>query len=189
MNKSLVWKIFPKLETQRLLLNKIEPRHAPDLLAFWGDDAVTEYTDFESYSSMAKIEEIIHGIRSYFEKQGGIRFGIFLKDGGKLIGTCGFNSWVTERGNRGEIGYDLHQNYWRQGYMYEALKEILQYGFQEMKLHRIEADVDPHNVASQKLLEKIGFTKEGCLRDVGYWKGQYWTNWIYGILENEFQQE
>lgn len=186
MDKNEVWKSFPELETPRLYLKKMNLEQAQDLLEFWGDDEVTRYTDFESFKDVQKAEEIISWVNSRFLEQNGIRWGIYLKESSKLIGTCGFNSWITDRGNKSVIGYDLHRSYWGKGYMYEALRVMIPYGFQEMKLHRIEADVDPANIGSQKLLEKLHFTKEGCLRDNGYWKGQYWTTLIYGLLENEF---
>ena len=189
MDKALLWKTFPELETPRLILKKIEIQHATELLAFWGDDSVTKYTDFDSFTSLATLEEFIPRIQARFDNQNGIRWGIFLKENMTLIGTCGFNTWVIQRGNKAEIGYDLHPNYWRQGIMHEAVFEMLKYGFDIMQLHRIVADVNPNNIGSQKLLEKLNFTKEGCLREDGYWKGQYWTTLIYGLLENEFQQE
>ncbi|WP_371805005.1 GNAT family N-acetyltransferase [Candidatus Lokiarchaeum ossiferum] len=186
MDKNALWNSFPELETPRLWLKKMSRKHANELMEFWGDDEVTRYTDFNSFKEIQKIEKTINWVNSRFKDKYGIRWGIFLKENSKLIGTCGFNSWITDRGNKSEIGYDLHRKYWRKGYMFESLYKMITYGFQEMKLHRIEADVDPNNMGSQKLLEKLHFTKEGCLRDNGYWKGQYWTTLIYGLLEKEF---
>ncbi|QEE17222.1 GNAT family N-acetyltransferase [Promethearchaeum syntrophicum] len=186
IDKSLFWKTFPELTTPRLELKQITSDHAQDLLAFWGEDTVTQYTDFESFKSINKIQDVINWIQSRFEEKNGIRWGIFLKTNGKMIGTCGFNSWITKRGNKSEIGYDLHPKYWRRGIMYEALTHMITYGFQTMKLHRIEAHVDPDNMGSQKILEKLQFTKEGCLRENGFWKGRYWTNIVFGLLEPEF---
>jgi len=186
MDKSTVWNRFPELETKRLTLKKIESKHAKELITFWGDENVTKYTDFESFTSLSNIEDVIQWMGSKFSELSGIRWGIFLKKKSKLIGTCGFNSWIINKSNKGEIGYDLHPKYWNQGIMSESLKEILKYGFNEMKLHRIEAFIDPNNITSQKLLEKLKFTKEGCLRDNNYWKGKFQTVLIYSLLQNDY---
>ncbi len=184
-DKSSIWNTFPILESPRLILREMDPViDTPDILKFWGDPIVCQYTDF-LFLTKDIIKEVLHHIHKGFQKKERIRWGITLKSSNIVIGTIGFNSWLTDRGMRGEIGYDLHQDYWRQGIMSEALKLVLTHGFQEMRLHRIEAMVDPDNVASASLLKKNGFRYEGILRDYEYFKDAYHSCACYAILSND----
>jgi ribosomal-protein-alanine N-acetyltransferase len=85
-----------------------------------------------------------------------------------------------------ETGYELHREYWRQGIMTEAMSVILTYGFTELGLHRIEADIDPRNTRSMSLLLKLGFTYEGNLRQRYFFRGQFEDEHYYGLLKDEW---
>lgn len=101
-----------------------------------------------------------------------------------IIGTIGFHAWSPNH-KRAEIGYEIHPDHWRNGYALEALSKILSYGFDDMSLTRIGAIVFVDNVASSKLLTKVGFQKEGVLRDYMYQNNKAHDTFIYSILKNE----
>ena len=92
-----------------------------------------------------------------------MRWGIVLKETGKLIGTCGFHA-ISDYDKRMEIGYDLNRNYWGKKVMKEALSMIIRFAFDNSDVNRIEAFVEPPNTASHMLLERLGFVMEGTLR-------------------------
>lgn len=187
MNDSLVklWQKFPILESDNLILRKMENSlDVTDLYQFWSDPIVCQYTDFIC-NTKDEIMHILNVLTKRFEKKQGIRWGITKKPDTTIIGTIGFNTWDKERNNKSEIGYDLHHGYWRRGIMSEALQMILKYGFTKMKLHRIEALIDPLNQNSWGLLVKNGFTFEGILRDYEFFKNKFHDCAIFSILETE----
>lgn len=174
---------FPEIETERLILREIMPEDAPAIFAIFGDDAVTRYYDLETYTNQTQAEELIDFFDESFELERAIRWGIERKADGRLMGTCGY---VWLRRFRGEIGYDLAQAYWRQGYMAEALSGILEFGFDPLGLNRIEALTMTENQASAGLLHKLGFQQEGILRQHDYFKGAFHDMRLFSILAHEF---
>ncbi|MCV2504066.1 MAG: GNAT family N-acetyltransferase, partial [Neisseriaceae bacterium] len=117
-----------------------------------------------------------------------IRWGIVLKENNQVIGTCGYHNFQEEH-SRAEIGYDLNPDYWQKGYMTEAITAIQKYGFKKLKLHRIEAFIFPDNLASRKLLEKVGLQSEGVLRDYFFEKGRFVDGEIFSILIREWKKK
>jgi ribosomal-protein-alanine N-acetyltransferase len=111
---------------------------------------------------------------------------LFEKSTSLYVGNCGFHTWCPEH-YRAEIGYDMiddmHKN---KGYMTEALCTIIAYGFNEMKLNRIEALIGPNNIPSLKLLQKFGFTKEGYLREHYCKNGEIQDSIFYALLKSEY---
>jgi len=174
---------FPEYETERLILRQIVPADAPSILAIFADEAVTKYYDLYTFTRLDEAVELIEFFSESYRAERQIRWGIVRKEDNQLIGTCGFVGLHT---HRGEIGYDLARAYWRQGYMTEALEVLLEVGYDEMQLHRIEALVMPENIASAGLLRKRGFTDEGLLRDYDFFKDAYQDLRSFALLEGEF---
>lgn len=103
-----------------------------------------------------------------------------------IFGWCGFHTWYTDHG-RAEIGYGITKSeYLNQGFMSEAIHTVLQYGFEKMQLNRVEAFIAPNNIPSIKLVEKMGFTKEGQLRAHYLYKGRLEDSLVYSLLKEEF---
>lgn len=98
------------------------------------------------------------------EDQTGRRWEITLKTEDTVIGSCGYFNYKLQH-RRAEIGYELSREYWAKGIASEAVQAILNYGFEQVRLHRIEALIDPPNKTSLKLVERLGFKKEGLLID------------------------
>lgn len=111
--------------------------------------------DLDSFQTVEQAGALIRLWNQRFEDGQGIRWGIALKEDDRLIGTCGFHEWKKAH-YKAEIGYELSPEYWRNGMMTEAIGAILEFGFRVWGLNRIEAFIDPRNVASRKLLEKLG---------------------------------
>jgi ribosomal-protein-alanine N-acetyltransferase len=107
-----------------------------------------------------------------FNEKRGIRWGMTLKGDHKVIGSCVFYNMVTEH-YRTDIGFVLNRDFWGQGIAQEALKAVITYGFQNLNINRIEAVIEPPNIASQKLVERLGFVREGLLRSYEYFDGKF----------------
>jgi ribosomal-protein-alanine N-acetyltransferase len=177
---------FPELSTERLILRKMTEKDAKALFQIWSDDEVTKYMNMNSFMNIDQTLYMVDFLNNLFKKKEGIRWGIFRKNDDTLIGTCGFNTWI-KRSSRGEIGYELGQKYWGNGYATEALKEVIRFGFEETLLNRVEAFVVPEASRSIKVLEKLGFKKEGTLREYGFWSNRYWDEYIYSLLRKDWK--
>jgi ribosomal-protein-alanine N-acetyltransferase len=180
-------KSFPQLETERLILRKLKPEDSRDLFHYFSKDEVTKYYDLESFVEVRQAEELIDNWNNRFEELKGIRWAITIRSEERVIGTCGFHNWSKEH-FKVEIGYELAPEYWRQGIMTEVLNEIIQYGFIDLGLNRIEALIDPDNISSRKLLEKVGLHEEGYLKDYFYEKNQFVDAVIFAILKKEYKK-
>lgn len=178
---------FPTLTTNRLILREILLEDAPDVFIIRGDYQVTRYNTGPAYSSVDQARRLIQSIRDGYVTRDELRWGITLKGGdNRVIGMVGFNYWNrTDR--RASIGYDLARAYWRQGIMSEALRPVLRFGFTDLNLHRIEANVTEGNTASARTLLKMGFQQEGVWRERIYLRGRFHDMLQFGLLRREFE--
>lgn len=159
--------MFPKLDTERLVLREILPSDVEAIYSIFSNEGVTKYYGLNTFKKMEQAEKLIQAFTSNFQSEKGIRWGIERKGVPGLIGTVGFNSW-SKAHRRAEVGYEIHPDFWRNGYASEAVAEIVEHGFQEMELTRIGAIVFVENNGSSQLLMKHGFEKEGILRKYMY---------------------
>lgn len=175
---------FPVLETQRLILREIRADDTPAIFDLYADETIAAHVGSVTFSSHAEAQEIIEFMSSAYGEGKVIRWGITLRREDRVIGSCGFHRLST-RDRRAEIGYDLSPTYWRQGIMREALRAMFGFGFETMHLHRIEAMTYPANIASWRLLEALGFTCEGLLRDYAFLRDTFEDVKIYSLLETD----
>ena len=117
----------------------------------------------------------------------GINWAITIKENPKLIGIIGHFKISTEN-YRAEIGYMLLPEFNGKGYMSEAIKAVLAYGFEQMNLHSIEAIIDPENIASERVLQKNGFVKEAHILENELWDGKFLDTVIYSLLKRNFKK-
>lgn len=175
----------PSLETSRLLLRPLSADDVDFVFEHFADPDVNRYLlDEESLTTHAQAQAIVDfylapGTKSYN------RWIIVRKLDQLPIGTCGFHRWHAAH-HRSELGYDLAKSSWKQGVMTEALSVVLQYGFEHMQLNRIEAFVYPDNDASIRLLERLGFCKEGLLRQCFRQGSVYYDHWLMALLKSDW---
>ena len=178
---------FPQLETNRLILREMTIDDVEFYFRHFNNDKIIEGCCFAGPKDLkaAKEELELYCIRPFQENRG-IRWGIVKKASGELIGTCGFYNW-NKTARRAEIGYDLDPKHWGQGFMTEALLAVLKYGFEKMKLNRVEAIIDSKNIRSIKLAYRLGFKKEGVLRQRSYFNGQFRDDIYFSLLRKEWK--
>jgi [ribosomal protein S5]-alanine N-acetyltransferase len=176
---------FPTLRTARLVLRRISHADVDVIFRLQSDPEVVKYFGRAPFGSRDEAEKRVRDELASIERGEAIRWG--LERGGALVGTAGFWRW-NQPHHLAEIGYDLVPEAWGQGFMPEALRPILRYGFETMRLHRVEANLDPANVASVRVLEKLGFVREGVLRENWFYDGKYTDTWSYGLLARELRQ-
>lgn len=174
---------FPVIRTRRLVLRELRRDDAPSLHTIWSDPVVLEFLVFDPFESEERTVAMIDLLKGLPATGEGIRWVITLASDGSVMGTCGFHNWKKEH-FRAEVGYELGKDYWRKGYMTEALEAILEHGFGEMNLNRVEAFVTDGNERSLGLLKKLGFAAEGCLRQYEWARGRFQDQWVCSLLKN-----
>ncbi len=154
-----------RLETKNLILKTLDERYARKTLEYYDDnkDFFKDYDPLRSpkFYTLAEQVKILYHERQQFRKGSDIRLFIFLKEDDKLIGCISLSNIIGGVFMNCYLGYKLHKDYLRKGYMEEALTEVIDYAFNTLRLHRIEANIMPFNEASIKLVEKLNFKREG----------------------------
>lgn len=171
---------FPTLETERLHLVRIGQDRLADLFEIYSDPKVVFFYGIEPHRELAETLATIQALDFKFRDGLAIEWGIVLKQTGKLIGTTGFNKYKI--GFKGDVGFGLNSAFWRRGFASDALRAAVRYGFNELKLHRIEAEVDPRNEPAQRLLLSTGFVQEGLLRENEFLLNEYCSTVVFGRL-------
>lgn len=172
---------FPNLETERLYLRRITKEDVNEIFALRSNKETMKYiprplakTKEDALGHIAIIEEKI-------ENNEAINWAITLKNSPRLIGIIGHYRIKPEH-FRAEIGYMLLPEHHGKGIITEAIQETVKYGFEIMKMHTIEAIIDPENYASERVLQKSGFVKEAHLKENEFYEGRFWDTVIYSIL-------
>ena len=173
---------FTNLHTERLLLREVQETDAPEIFFFRSDDRIMQYLDREKLTSETEALEFIGRYKKAILENEGINWGICLQNSNKLIGTIGL-WWFIKANHRAEIGYSLHPDFWNKGLMHEAMQAVLDYGFKTLKLHSVEANINPQNQASRKLLEKHGFVQEAYFREDYYFQGKFLDSVIFSLID------
>jgi RimJ/RimL family protein N-acetyltransferase len=175
------------LRTTRLLLHPLGETDADVLFDIFSDPLVMRYWSSPAWTSVRQASEIIERDRIEMTAGEHLRLGITIAEKKLLIGTCSlFN--INEQCRRAEMGYGLAASAWGKGYMTEALEALLHYAFKSMHFNRIEADIDPRNEASAKILLRLGFRKEGYLRERWIVNGDVSDSELYGLLRKEWEE-
>ncbi|HEX5654490.1 MAG TPA: GNAT family protein [Chitinophagaceae bacterium] len=163
------------------MLRTIEEPDAARLFQLRSDPVVMKYLDRPMAQSIDDARELIRRIRADQEANQGITWAICLKEDPALLGTIGY--WrIQHEHHRAEIGYLLDPALHGKGMMQEAFQPVIAYGFSVMKLHSIEANVNPSNAASIKILERNGFVREAYFRQNYFYNGQFLDTLIYSLL-------
>lgn len=173
---------FPELTTDRLLLRRIKISDAEAVFFLRSDESVMKYIDKEREKSVEETENHIKRLDTMIDENNGLVWGITLKENAvNLIGSICL--WNFQREHfRAEIGYVLHPDYWKKGFMKEALNRVIDFGFSTLKLHSIEAIINPENSASAAVLQSIGFEQEAYFKENYFFQGEFLNTAIYSLL-------
>ena len=176
---------FETLATTRLQLRLLTPALRAHIFNNCDDEAIKYWLGLSSDEAL-QVERAKHlgGMTSY--NRSFLLFQLIERESGRLIGNCGLHNWFDEH-HRSEIGYVMNDDNDKQkGYMTEALEAILAYGFNVLKLHRIEAMIGTANIASQKLVTHFHFKKEVLLKEHFYRNGKYEDSMVFALLKSEY---
>ena len=172
---------FPVLTTTRLSMREPVAADAPALFAMRSDERIMAHIGRPRATTLRDAEDLIDRITKDRSDKGGIAWALTLHGDDTLIGTIGYHRLKLEH-HRGEIGYMLGFDHWGKGLMGEALEAAVACGFERFQFHSIEAVTDPRNTASNKLLERHGFVREGLLKENFFWNGEFQDSAVYSRL-------
>jgi [ribosomal protein S5]-alanine N-acetyltransferase len=172
---------FPEIKTKRLRLRHIQPGDLKEIFFLRSDPQVLRYINKVLSPTPADAAKWIENMGANIKNNISIVWGMTEQDRPEVIGTiCLWN--IQADHHRAEVGYALHPAHHYKGYMHEALEAVVDYGFNVMNLHSIEASVNPSNAASINLLQKNGFVREAFFKENWFFNGQYLDTAIYSLL-------
>lgn len=176
-----------ELTTEQLILRDFTEQDWPAVLAYQSDPRYLRYYAWAGRTA-EEVQAFVQMFLDHQKAQPRFKFqlAVTLKQGGQLIGNCGIRK-DAHNSFQADIGYEIAPDFWGQGYATEAARAVMQFGFGELRLHRIWADCVADNVASARVLEKLGMKLEGRLRENQYYKGRWWDTLLFGILESEWR--
>lgn len=169
-----------------MLLRALEPSNASTCLQWFSDPEVTQHLLAGAFPLNLALEQ--EWIANTYRSQTNVVFGIFLRHDGRLIGVCGLHdiNWIDRSATFGIVIGE--KDLWEQGYGTEAACLLLDHGFSKLNLHRVELGVFDFNARAQRCYEKVGFRKEGCLRQKRFKDGRYCDEIVMSILETEWKR-
>lgn len=173
------------IETERLCVRRVVEADLPALLEVNSNEEVTALLPYAAWKSTVDAEAWLHRMRSIEATGLAFQFVVVLKSTGKAIGSS-LVFRFEEGSARAELGYALGRAHWGQGFMHEALSGLLDSAFGTMGLRRLEAEVDTRNRSSARLLQRLGFQKEGLLRQRWFTKGEARDVEMHGLLRDEW---
>lgn len=174
---------FPILETEHLVLRKLKIEDADSMYIYASNDDVTKYVLWDSHTSPEQTKQFLQFMIDKYEQEN-YAWAVTLKDSDEFIGTIDY-VMLDHNEHIGEIGYALSHLYWGKGYMSEAAKAILHYGFTELHLERIQARCFAENIGSERVMQKAGMVYEGTIRKAKLAKGTYYDLKMYSMIREE----
>lgn len=186
MSAGIGWNELPTLITERLVLRNLRGQDAGMVFEVFRDPDVMRYWSSPPMTDAAEAGALIREIHDLFRAGTLFQWGIAFRSTDAILGTCTlFHLDLTHR--RGEIGFAIGKQHWGQGIASEAVARLIACAFEELGLHRLEADVDPRNERSLRLLEKQGFQREGLLRERYQVSGEIQDAVLLGLLQREWK--
>jgi RimJ/RimL family protein N-acetyltransferase len=174
-----------ELRTPRLHLRPLRAADAPALLALHADAEVMRHSNMPPWTGIEQASRLIESLQAGMAAGRHLALGLVPTGQGELVGTCTLFGLVPSS-RRAEVGFALAKPAWRQGYMSEALRALLDHAFTVLDLNRVEADTDPRNLPSVRLLERLGFVREGLLRERWIVAGEASDAALYGLLRRDW---
>lgn len=188
MKRSAVYSIFSNittLTTERLTLRRMKTADWRDMYEYAKEPAVTEYLLWEPHRSPEQTQDYLRFLQTRYRTGDFYDWALIDNEKKKMIGTCGFAS-LDFVNNSAEVGYVLNPAYWGMGIAAEALRCVMEFGFMELNVHRIEAKYIIGNDRSRRVMEKCGMTFEGVSRSSMYIKGRYRDIGVCSIISDEY---
>ena len=182
-----VFSHLPQIETERLILRSMRMSDAQDMYAYSKDPQVALHVLWDAHENIHQTRAYIRYVLKQYRNGQPSSFCIQLKSTGQVIGTIGF-MWVSTENRAAEIGYSLSREHWNKGYMTEALEAALYFGFDTLRLNRIEAQHETDNPASGRVMQHAGMLKEGTLRSRLYNKNRFVDVDLYAILKSDWNR-
>ncbi|HEU5354359.1 MAG TPA: GNAT family protein [Actinocrinis sp.] len=176
----------PTLNTARLRLRAFEGADASDLFALQSNAFVLRYWDAPPWTERARADRFIATCRQMEQEGTGVRLAVDRVSDGAFIGWCTLNKWNPDF-RSASLGYCFGEAAWGHGYATEAARALLQWAFDTLDLNRVQAEADTRNMASARVLEKLGFVLEGTLREDCVVNGDVSDSWVYGLLRRDWQ--
>lgn len=178
--------MIPILGTPRLELRPLTDADVPALFAIFKDPEAMRYWASPAMTDIAEAEALLQDIQRHAEAETLFQWGLARRDDDIVIGTCTLFR-IDRRHRRCELGYIVRRDLWGRGFAKEALTALLDHAFGTLGLHRLEADIDPRNASSIRLVERLGFQREGHLRERYFVAGDIQDSVIYGLLAPEWR--
>ncbi|QED49399.1 GNAT family N-acetyltransferase [Cytobacillus dafuensis] len=187
MNIDQVFAAFPVLESESLVLKKMEEAHIQELYTIYSNDKVFEYCGIIPKNNLQTVSKMIGHFERDYHKKSRIKWGIFQKtEVNKLVGIIELMDF-NQKVNMVTLGYYLAEDNWGKGIASESVRMVVKFLFEEVNMNRIQAEVMPANEISKKVLLKNGFMKEGLLRQATIWSGKGVVDLeIYSILKEDY---
>jgi ribosomal-protein-alanine N-acetyltransferase len=176
---------LPTIEGSRVRLRPLTSDDASSMLTIFGDPEVIRFWSSPALTDLAAATDLLDEIRKAFNERRLFQWGISLKDADEVLGTCTLYN-LSECHRRAEVGFALRRDSWGKGLASDALEALIKFAFEVLALHRLEADVDPDNVRSRRLLERQGFQLEGRLRERWHHLGEVCDGLCLGLLKREW---
>lgn len=189
MNRKTAFKRFPEIRTKRLILRQPTMKDVEWYFEYFSRPEIVWGGGEPGPKNMSAAREEFreHLINIYRERQG-FRWIITLKGEGKPIGTLGYYKWKPSANYQAEMGYDLAREYWGRGIMTEAMKGVIDFGFEKMGLNRIEVYIMPRNKRSVKMIKGLGFKREGLLRQRYFDEfGNFADDVLFSMLRSDWE--
>lgn len=176
---------LPVLETDRLRLRHPEEGDLGDLFGIFGNAELMRYWSHVPWENDSDAVKYLKEINEGFDERTLFQWAITVQGEDRLIGTSSLFKW-NETNRHIELGYILNKNFWGAGYAKEAVRKVLEFAFETLDVYRVEAEVDPRNLGSIRLLDKLGFSKEGLLPERWFLYDEWCDSALYGLLRQDF---
>lgn len=178
--------LTPTLQTDRLRLRPFDDADANALYAMHSSADVLRYWDAPPWTDRDRAPSFVDKSRRLADDGTGTRLAVDVLDGGAFIGWCSLTRWNADY-RSAALGYCFTDVAWGHGYATEAARSVLQWAYATLDLNRVQAETDTRNAASARVLEKLGFVREGTLRQDCIVNGDVSDSWVYGLISSDWR--
>ena len=176
---------LPTISTRRLRLRWLTQGDVPALAAIFCDSEVCRFWSHAALTDAVAAQALYDHVVMSFAARSLFQWGIADRESDAVVGTCTLAA-LSSAHRRAELGFALARAHWGRGYIAEALPALVSFAFKTLDLHRLEADVDPRNERSIRAIERLGFEREGHLRERYHVNGELQDAILYGLLRRDW---